>query len=316
MRNKTCNVADDAPWIDVVKIFLMATAVLSATPVSAEQVEPQLTAPHDAATATVTETALTDTPCPVMPATPPGAEAAWRQMLTPGTTEAALQPYLGRPEVIAYQKKLDERSRHDWPGLCQYKAENAALTGAPRAVFLGDSITEMWPHADPMLFGQRVLGRGIGGQTTPQMLVRFFQDVVDLHPLVVHIMAGINDLAGNTGPSSLRDYQHNLIAMAELAKLHHIRVVLGSVLPASAFPWKPELRPAGDVVRLNRWLRGYARRMHFIYVDYYAALTNAQGGMRDGLSNDGVHPNADGYNLMHRLACKAISMSDKRPPCL
>jgi lysophospholipase L1-like esterase len=171
---------------------------------------------------------------------------------------------------------------------------------------MGDSITEFWARADTTLFSNGVVGRGISGQTSPQMLLRFMQDVVELHPRVVHIMAGTNDVAGNTGPTSAQDFQNNIMAMVELAKAHKIKVVLASIPPASAFPWHPGLQPAADIVALNTWLRGYAKSSGSSYVDYYSALVDPQGGFQKALSNDGVHPNRDGYAKMQSLALKAI----------
>lgn len=194
----------------------------------------------------------------------------------------------------------------DWANLCRYHQVNGALSAPTRVVFMGDSITEGWVQADSGLFKEGIVGRGISGQTSPQMLLRFFQDVIDLHPQVVHIMAGTNDVAGNTGPTSEKDFENNVRAMVELAQVHHIRVALASIPPASAFPWQPSLRPAQTIQHLNAWLHQYARETHSRYIDYYAALNDGQGGFKPNLSNDGVHPNSDGYAVMRKLAQEGI----------
>jgi lysophospholipase L1-like esterase len=172
---------------------------------------------------------------------------------------------------------------------------------------MGDSITEGWVTADPKLFTDGVIGRGISGQTSPQMLLRFFQDVIELRPQLVHIMAGTNDIAGNTGPTTEQDFKNNIIAMVDLARAHHIQVALASILPASSFSWKPEYRPAVTIKELNSWLRSYARESHIRYVDYYAVLTDTQGGFKAELSDDGVHPNREGYAAMREPALRAVS---------
>ena len=199
-----------------------------------------------------------------------------------------------------------ERAKQDWPNLCKYRQSNQSLTHAPEVVFMGDSITENWLAADPSLFSDQVVDRGISGQTTPQMLLRFFDDVIDLHPKVVHILAGTNDVAGNTGPTRMQDYRNSIEAMVELARAHHIRVVLGSIPPAAAFPWRPEVKPVDIIKALNQWLKTYANSNGIRFVDYYSALGDGNGGVKASLSADGVHPNGDGYALMRPLALAAI----------
>ncbi|MBV8604230.1 MAG: hypothetical protein JO224_06040 [Pelomonas sp.] len=194
----------------------------------------------------------------------------------------------------------------DWAGLCRYAADDARLLAAgkhPRVVFLGDSITELWAQAEPALFdGDTVVGRGISGQTSAQMLVRLHADVVDLHPQIVHIMAGTNDVAGNGGPTSEAAWRNNIMAMVEIAQAHGIEVVLASIPPAARFGWRPGIAPAAQIVRLNGWLRAYAERMHLRYVDYYPRLATPDGAMRPEFSPDGVHPNQAGYAAMRPLA--------------
>lgn len=197
---------------------------------------------------------------------------------------------------------------NDWPNLRRYRSENATLKKAKdRVVFMGNSITDGWSKISPDFFeGKPYVNRGISGQTTPQMLVRFRQDVIDLHPAVVVILAGINDIAGNTGPSSLEMIEDNLTSMAQLARANHIKVVLSSVLPAFAFPWRPEINPVQKVTDLNKWIKEFAEKNHFVYLDYYSAMADERKGLPEKYSKDGVHPNKDGYHVMEPLAEKAI----------
>jgi len=195
---------------------------------------------------------------------------------------------------------------HDHGQLCRYAAQNAALKTPVRVVFMGDSITDNWIGADAALFTNGLVDRGISGQTTPQMLIRFRNDVILLHPKAVHIMAGTNDIAGNTGAATMATVEGNIASMAELAHAHGIKVILASVPPAAAFPWSPAKRPVPQIAELNSWLRGYAKAHGHSYVDYHAALTTAEGGMKPGLSSDGVHPTPAGYAIMKPLALAAI----------
>ena len=198
----------------------------------------------------------------------------------------------------------------DFGQLCRYAAQNVALatSGAKvRVVFMGDSITDNWIDADPTLFTDGLVDRGIGGQTTPQMLVRFRADVLALKPLAVHIMAGTNDIAGNTGAATIQTVQGNIETMAELARAHGIKVILASTPPAAAFPWSPAMKPAPQIVTFNAWLRGYAAKNGFTYVDYHAALAGPDGGMKPGYATDGVHPTPQGYAVMKPLALAAIT---------
>jgi lysophospholipase L1-like esterase len=219
-------------------------------------------------------------------------------------------------QMAAYRAAADEAAKGDWPNLCRYRADNRKLVGTPqgerRIVFMGDSITEGWGLADPAFFGGGVVNRGISGQTTPQMLVRFEADVVALRPLAVHIMAGTNDLAGNTGPTSMSDVQNNIRAMVAIAKAHRIRVVLASVPPAGVFAWAPGLKPAPQVQALNAWLKAFAQQEGAIYADYYAALATPEGAMRPALTFDGVHPNAEGYAVIAPLARSVVARATAR----
>jgi lysophospholipase L1-like esterase len=218
------------------------------------------------------------------------------------------------PEQVAAerQRAADERMRNDWANLTRYKQANAALgdpkPGENRVVYYGDSITDAWARLFPTLFpGKPYIGRGISGQTTPQMLVRFRQDVVDLHPKAVVILAGINDIAGNTGPSTQEMIQDNLMSMTEIAKANGIRVVLSSVLPAYDFPWRPGMQPAAKVVALNRWMKDYAARVGETYLDYHSVMADARGGLPKELASDEVHPTEAGYRIMAPLAEQAIA---------
>lgn len=200
-----------------------------------------------------------------------------------------------------------QRAR-DWADLCRYRAADAALVRPPRVVLMGDSITDFWRQGDPALFASgAIVDRGISGQTSPQMLVRFWPDVIALHPRLVQILAGTNDIAGNTGPTTEEDFEDNIRAMVELARAQHIRVLLGSIPPAASFWWaSPRYRPAEEIRRLNAWLRGYARANGLRFIDYYAQLSTPAGAFRPALSNDGVHPNRAGYQVMTGLLQAAI----------
>jgi acyl-CoA thioesterase-1 len=210
----------------------------------------------------------------------------------------------------AAQVEHMEAQLADWPQLARYRDADAALPpaapGEQRVVFYGDSITDAWNIADSFP-GKPYVNRGISGQTTPQMLVRFQQDVVHLHPAVVVILAGTNDIAGNTGPSTPEMIEDNFKSMTAIAKANGIKVVLASILPAFDYPWKPGMHPAQPIRDLNAWLKDFSQRDGDVYLDYYSALTDEEGGMKPGLSKDGVHPTAKGYSIMAPLAEKAIA---------
>ena len=197
----------------------------------------------------------------------------------------------------------------DYGQICRYHAANAALQSAGRpvdVVFFGDSITDNWTGADPAMFSGKFVNRGISGQTTSQMLVRFREDVIALHPRAVHIMAGTNDIAGNTGASTMGIVEGNIETMVDLARAHGIKVLLASTLPASAFPWSPDKRPAATIVAFDAWIRDYAKANRLTYVDYYAALVDGKGGMKAALALDGVHPNPQGYAVMKPITLNAV----------
>jgi lysophospholipase L1-like esterase len=199
----------------------------------------------------------------------------------------------------------------EWAYLSRYRDADVALGppswGERRVVFMGDSITEGWEKLDPGFFTRKdYVDRGIGGQTTSQMLVRFRQDVIMLKPSVVVILGGTNDIAQNGGLTTLEAIEENLQSMAELARSNGFRVVLSSVLPALDYPWRPGLQPAGKIAALNRWIAGYCATNRIVYLDYYPSMSDGKGGLRAELTSDGVHPNQAGYAVMEPLARKAI----------
>jgi len=212
-----------------------------------------------------------------------------------------------------------EMNAQDWANLGRFSKENAALSapakGENRVVFMGNSITIGWINARPEFFAAHpYIDRGISGQTTPQMLVRFRQDVIALQPKVVVILAGTNDIAGNTGPSTLEMIEDNLASMAELANANGIRVVLSSVLPVFDYPWKKGLEPAEKIVTLNTWMKSYCEKKGFVYLDYFTPMADERHGTKAELSKDGVHPNVEGYKLMEPLVTEAIQKALKSKP--
>lgn len=186
----------------------------------------------------------------------------------------------------------------------------APKTGENRVVFMGDSITQNWKLQESFP-GKAYINRGISGQTSPQMLVRFRQDVIDLKPTVVVILAGTNDIAGNTGPMTLEQTEENIASMADLATVNGIRVVLCSVLPVFDYGWAPGLTPAPKIAELNAWMRGYASAKGYVYVDYYSAMKDERGGLPAALSADGVHPLPAGYAVMAPIAEAGIETALK-----
>jgi lysophospholipase L1-like esterase len=204
----------------------------------------------------------------------------------------------------------------DWPNLARYRAENKALPPpAPdekRVVFFGDSITDAWGRsvaAGEFFPGKPYVNRGISGQTTPQMLVRFQQDVVHLRPAAVVILAGTNDIAGNTGPTTQRMIEDNYTSMANIATQNGIKVIFASITPAAAYPWKPGINPVQRIQGLNKWLQDFCSSNGYVYLDYSSSMADTNGGMLPGLSSDGVHPTAKGYAVMAPLADHAIAQA-------
>jgi lysophospholipase L1-like esterase len=223
----------------------------------------------------------------------------------PATGAPALAPQAPAPHAGEYWTKHDQGLLVDFGDLGRFAGADAEL-GAPaageaRVVFMGDSITQGW-KLEESFPGKPYVNRGISGETTPQMLIRFRQDVIDLQPKVVVILGGTNDIAGNTGPMTLEQTEGNVASMAELAQAHGIKVVLCSVLPAFDYPWSPGLEPAPKIAMLNAWLRGYAAAKGLVYVDYHTAMKDERGGLPAALSKDGVHPLPAGYAVMAPLA--------------
>jgi lysophospholipase L1-like esterase len=214
--------------------------------------------------------------------------------------------------LFLFSMSLFNLTAQDWANLNRYQPENKTLAppkpGEKRVVFMGNSITEGWVGMRPEFFkGKPYVGRGISGQTTPQMLVRFRQDVIDLKPTVVVILAGTNDIAGNTGPAKLEQIMGNIASMAELAKANNIKVVLSSIIPAFDYPWKPGLQPAEKIFKLNAMIKKYATENNHVYVDYWTAMADERKGLKKELGDDGVHPNVAGYKIMEPLVEAAIA---------
>lgn len=204
----------------------------------------------------------------------------------------------------------DARLKTDWPWLGRYAEDNRRLiaSGARTGiVFMGDSITQGWIDKRPAFFSAGRVDRGIGGQTTPQMLCRIMADVVALEPKVMHLMAGTNDIAGNTGPMTLAQTQDNLLAMVQLARANGITVLIASVPPAANFPWRPGLDVLTPIRAINNWLALTAPAMGATFVDYTPALADAAGAMKPGLASDGVHPTAEGYDAMARVLSPVLA---------
>jgi lysophospholipase L1-like esterase len=206
----------------------------------------------------------------------------------------------------------------DYGQLARYREANAALrppaAGENRIVFFGDSITDIWKLEDSFP-GKPYVNRGIGGQTTPQMLVRFRQDVIDLHPKVVVMLAGTNDIAGNTGPMRNEDIEADLASMAELARAHGIHMVLASLLPVHNYTEKSKdffaQRPMARILELNDWIKKYCAENNLVYLDYFSALVDDKGMLKKDLADDGLHPNAAGFKIMTPLAEAAIEKAMK-----
>ena len=232
-----------------------------------------------------------------------------------------MRPVIGALAIAlaaSMHAQAPDRLRTDWAYLERYRAANDSIggpkAGEQRVVFMGNSITEAWAPMFGELFpGKPYIGRGISGQTTPQMVVRFRQDVVALKPAVVVILGGTNDIAGNTGPSSVSMIADNLRSMTEIAKANGIRVVLASVLPVFDYPWKRGLAPADTIVRLNRWMKAYADSAGATYLDFHTPMADERQGLRAEYTRDGVHPNAAGYRVMTPLAEAAITAALRKP---
>lgn len=246
---------------------------------------------------------------------------------SPGSAAPAATPSPTPNELADLKTRLDraETRLRDWPALARYRDDNAKVTGPSkneqRVVFMGDSITDGWdaPNNGGFFPGKPYINRGISGQTTPQMLIRFRRDVIELKPKVVVILAGTNDIAGNTGPTTLDAIEDNLTTMAELSRANDIRVVFASLLPISDYEVRngqpivqSQRRPPEKIKALNEWMKSYAAAHHLTYLDYYSAMVDEKGFLKNELSDDGLHPNVAGYVVMNPLAEAAIASSLKR----
>lgn len=197
--------------------------------------------------------------------------------------------------------------QNDWAQFGRYAEANKSVEIPTRVVFMGNSITDGWWNTDSLFFkNNRYIGRGIGGQTTAQMLVRFRADVIDLQPKAVVILAGTNDIAQNNGYIAPENILGNIISMVELAKANNIDVVLCSILPAYEYGWRKGLEPANKIIALNKMIKEYADRHNLTYVDYHSALKDARNGLPEKYSKDGVHPTMEGYKIMERLISEAL----------
>lgn len=231
----------------------------------------------------------------------------------PETKAPPAQAAPAKPAISAWELTHEEQMKVDWPFLRRFKEDDLKLglpaAGENRVVFMGDSITEGWHFDGPAgsFPGKPYINRGISGQTSPQMVLRFRQDVIALQPKVVVILAGTNDIAGNTGPMTAEQTEGNLASMADLATANHIRVVLCSVLPAFDFPWHPGLEPAPKVIAINSWMKAYAAQKGYVYVDYHTAMKDSRDGLPPSLSKDGVHPLPAGYAVMAPLVENGIA---------
>lgn len=209
---------------------------------------------------------------------------------------------------------LNGQQINDWANLSRYDSLNKELIQSKKnvkIVLMGNSITEAWAAIHPIFFSQNeLIGRGISGQTTPQMLVRFRADVVDLHPEKVVILAGTNDIAGNTGTMTLEQTLDNLKSMVELCQANAIKVALCSVLPATDFPWRPGLSPDEKIPQLNELIKAYCIENKLVYIDFFSAMTDGNNGLREELTYDGVHPNESGYWVMEKILMKVLLNTD------
>ncbi|MDT0644925.1 SGNH/GDSL hydrolase family protein [Zunongwangia sp. F363] len=212
--------------------------------------------------------------------------------------------------LFAQKEEYKELMSQDWPNLQKYRSSNEEIIkneDYPKVVFMGNSITEGWANMHPKFFSENnYAGRGISGQTTPQMLIRFTPDVIDLQPEAVVILAGTNDIAGNTGFASVKMITDNIKVMAQLAEANGIKVILSSILPLYDYPWRPGLEPIQKIAKINTWMEEYAAENGHTYLNYFSAMKNDQEGMKAAYSEDGVHPTSAGYDIMEPLVKEAI----------
>jgi lysophospholipase L1-like esterase len=246
----------------------------------------------------------------------PGDEemAFARAYVADGEMDPAVLAMLSDPEHgVRNERRKAWRMQRDWPALSQYRDDNALRAGtAVDVVFMGDSLTEMWRIANPGLFEGSHVNRGISGQTTPQMLLRFMADVIALRPRICHLMAGTNDVAGNTGPTTPQDFRNNILAMLDLAGAHGIMVILASLPPFATLAWGPALGDvSARVAELNAGLKATAEARGLVFADYFAALTDGEGRMRADFTRDGVHPTRRGYEAMEPVLAEALRLASQ-----
>lgn len=215
------------------------------------------------------------------------------------------------PEPCLYPIPEEVVLKVDFARFCKYETLNKSLPPATknRVVYFGDSITEGWLKRIPGITDDTI-NRGVGGQTSTQMLIRFRADVLNLNPKIVHIMAGTNDIAGNTGPTSYVRMQEAIMSMVEQARVRGIRVILGSIPPAKSFGWNPTIKPRAHIQHMNKWLQEYAKHENLIYADYHSQLVDRDGGFESRFTFDGVHPNSDGYAIMEAVAKEALKKAN------
>jgi acyl-CoA thioesterase-1 len=250
-------------------------------------------------------------PCAGAPVLPAVVRDYFRTVMDPALSKGAAMP---AAEFASYRTAAEGFKKRDWAALCYYRADNARIAALPqderRVIYMGDSITELWGVAAPDFFSRGRINRGISGQTTEQMLVRFEADVVALKPRAVHILAGTNDIAGNGGARSEQDVRNSIMAMATIARANDVGVILASVPPAGAFAWQPGIKPAAQIRAHNAWLADYARQTGAVFVDYYGLLATAEGAMQPALTFDGVHLNAAGYRKIEELSRSVTARMD------
>jgi len=254
-------------------------------------------------------TALAGTLCEPPMEIPAGIVASvWAQFEGGRTTPP---PAITPEDGAAYQKMQVAQRANDWANLCYFRADNAALATQPapadRIVFMGDSITQSWLLAQPDFFGPTRVNRGISGQTSPQMLLRFKADVLALKPAAVHIVGGVNDIAGNTGPTTLEDIENSIMSMVELAKSHGVKVILATPLPAAKFNWAPQLNPTPSIAAYVAWIKSYTAAENLVVADYFTPLATPEGAMKPALTLDGIHPNKTGYDVIEHDTQAAIA---------
>ena len=229
---------------------------------------------------------------------------------------ALAAPFLaGAARAETWQEKWNRELLQDFAMLGRFREDNRKVLAERRPVdivFLGDSITEGWKDKRPGFWTPGRINRGISGQTTAQMVLRMIPDVVDLRPRAVHILAGTNDIAGNTGPMTQQMTRDNFRAMTAIAQKHGLKVIIGSIPPAASFPWRPGLETLTPIRELNAWLQGFAKSSGAAWIDYHSALAAPGGAMRPGMAFDGVHPTEAGYDRMAAVIEPVLAQVGRR----